>query len=179
MSDRGPGIGDLAPPIELPDTEGTLHTLPMPGEATATVIVWTCNHCPYARTWHDRLMSVARDYAPQGVRVLHVNSNDAERYPADSPEEMRRRTEDEEWPGPYLHDETQEAARAWGAKVTPHVFVLDMDLRLRYEGAPDSDYEDPAQDAAWLRNALDALLTGGKPEIASTEPVGCSIKWRE
>jgi hypothetical protein len=123
-------------------------------------------------------MSVARDYSPQGVRVLHVNSNDAKRYPRDSPQEMRRRVEEQEWHGPYLHDESQEAARAWGAKVTPHVFVLDTDLRLRYQGAPDSDYEDPSEDAAWLRGALDALLAGRHPETAETEPVGCSVKWR-
>jgi hypothetical protein len=178
MSDAPPGIGDLTPPIELPDTEGNLHTLPMPGEATATVIVWTCNHCPYARAWHDRVMEVAHEYAPQGVRTLHVNSNDATRYPADSLDEMKARVTDEEWAGPYLHDEGQEAARAWGAEVTPHVFVLDMDLRLRYSGAPDSDYDDPEQNAGWLREALDALLVGKQPENSRTEPVGCSIKWK-
>jgi hypothetical protein len=166
-----------APALELPDTDGQPRSLPEPGEAAATVVVWTCNHCPFALAWHDRIVDVARDYADRGVRFLAVNSNDAERYPADSPEAMRDRVEREGWPFPYLWDETQAAARAWGARVTPHLFVLDADLRLRYEGAADADHQDPGQRAQWLREALDALLAGGDPP-ASTEPVGCSIKWR-
>ena len=95
---RGTGglaVGELAPPLELPDTEGALHTLPMPGEVPATVVVWTCNHCPYALAWHDRIVAVHDDYAGSGVRFLHVNSNDAERYPHDSLEAMRERVEAE------------------------------------------------------------------------------------
>jgi hypothetical protein len=171
-------VGGLAPPLELPDTEGAMHTLPMPGEALATVVVWTCNHCPYALAWHDRLVAVARDYADRGVRFLAVNSNDAERYPRDSLDAMRDRVRAEEWPFPYLHDSTQDAARAWNAQVTPHLYVLDSDLRVRYEGAPDANHADPSLDAAWLREAIDAVLAGGEPERTATEPVGCSIKWR-
>lgn len=172
-------VGALAPTVELPDTEGAMHTLPMPGEAPATVVVWTCNHCPYALAWHDRIVAAARDYADRGVRFLAVNSNDAERYPRDSLDAMRERVRAEEWPFPYLHDESQEAARAWNAQVTPHLYVLDSDLRVRYEGAPDADHMDPRLDAAWLREALDAVLAGEGPERESTEPVGCSIKWKE
>jgi Redoxin len=171
-------IGSLAPPLELPDTDGELTTLPFPGEATATVVAWTCNHCPYALAWHDRLMDVARDYADRGVRFLHVNSNDSERKPADSFEAMRERVAAEEWATPYLHDSSQDAARTWGPRTTPDVFVLDSDLRLRYRGAPDADHSDPSQGAGWLRSALDALLAGGTPDPAQTEPVGCSIKWK-
>jgi peroxiredoxin len=179
LSDRnGLGIGDPAPRLELPDTTGETQTLPLPGEAPATVVVWTCNHCPYALAWHDRLMDVAREYGEQGVRFLAVNSNDPDRYPADSYEAMRERVEREDWPVPYLHDATQDAARAWGAKVTPHLFVLDRDLRLRYQGAPDHDHRDPGGRAAWLREALDALLAGRDPEPAETEPVGCTVKWK-
>src|SRR5215211_5911274 len=104
-------IGTLVPPLELPDTEGNVHTLPMPGEAPATVVFWTCNHCPYALAWHERLLDTALDYAPRGVRFLAVNSNDAERYPRDSLEAMRDRVRKEDWPLPYLHDESQGAAR--------------------------------------------------------------------
>jgi len=172
-------IGDLAPPLELPDTAGRLTTLPFPGEAPATVVVWTSNHCPYAIAWHDRLMDVARDYAEQGVRTVHVNSNDPERKPADSYEAMQQRVRDEEWACPYLHDDSQDAARAWGPLTTPDVFVLDTDLRLRYRGAPDADYDDPAQEASWMRAALDAVISGGVPEPAETKPVGCSLKWKE
>jgi hypothetical protein len=91
---------------------------------------------------------------------------------------MRERVAAEDWPFPYLHDETQEAARRWGAQVTPHVYVLDRDLRVRYEGAPDSDYTDPSQNAAWLREALDAVLSAQDPPRPATDPLGCSIKWK-
>jgi Redoxin len=178
MSEADTGTG-LAPSLALPDTAGELQTLPMPGEAAAMVVIWTCNHCPYALGWHDRLVAVANDYAGQGVRFLAVNSNDPERYPADSPEAMRERVEREAWPFPYLWDESQDAAREWGAQTTPHLFVLDADLRIRYEGAPDADHRDPSLDAAWLREALDALLAGTSPPQERTEPVGCSIKWKQ
>lgn len=173
------GLGDLAPALALPDTEGNSTTLPEPGEASATVVVWTCNHCPYALAWHDRLTDVAREYANRDVRFVAVNSNDAERYPADSPQAMAERYDATEWGMPYLYDESQEVARAFGARTTPDVFVFDADLRLRYRGAPDADHQDPSQEAAWLRAALDAVLAGSEPDPAETEPVGCSIKWRD
>ena len=171
-------IGGPAPPLELPDTHGESRHLPAPGEAPATVVIWTCNHCPYALAWHDRLVEVARDYAPRGVRFLAVNSNDADRYPGDSLGAMVERVEAEDWPFPYLHDSTHEAARAWNAQVTPHLFVVDGTGLVRYEGAPDADHMDPSLDAAWLRAALDAILGGAEPDPASTDPVGCSIKWK-
>ena len=90
---------------------------------------------------------------------------------------MQVRSED--WPFPYLHDESQQAARDWSAQTTPHVYVLDADLRVRYEGAPDADHMDPSLDAAWLREALDQVLSGREVSRAETEPVGCSIKWKQ
>jgi peroxiredoxin len=170
-------VGDPAPPLDLPDTEGRLQSLAAQ-DAAATVVVWTCNHCPYALGWHDRLVEVARDYAPREVRFLAVNSNDAERYPADSLDAMRERVQAEDWPFPYLHDESQDAASAWAAQVTPHVYVVDRSGVIRYEGAPDADHMDPGHNASWLREALDAVLAGEQPARAATEPVGCSIKWR-
>ena len=169
-------IGDPAPSFELPDVHGATHSRD-PG-AAATVVVFTCNHCPYALAWHDRIADVARDYAGRGVQVLAVNPNDGERYPADSLEAMRERIASEDWPMPYLHDETQDVARAFDAKTTPDVFVLDRSGTLRYRGAVDADHRDPSLRAAWLREALDALLDGREIERAESNPVGCSIKWR-
>ena len=171
-------IGERAPEFELQDTDGAAHALAGAG-APATVVYWTCNHCPYALAWHDRILDADRDYAGRGVRFLAINSNDAERFPADSPQAMADRVRsDGGWPHPYLHDATQEVARAYGTEKTPQVFVLDSDLRLRYEGAPDSDYEDPSQGAAWLRGAIDAVLEGRDPDPGSTPAVGCGVKWR-
>ena len=179
---------DNAPEFALPDTEGNTHSLyeaaggagaAGEGGGAPRVVVFTCNHCPYALAWHDRIAAVARDYADRGVRVLAINSNDAERYPADSFEAMQTRVREEgDWPMPYLHDATQDVARAYGAQTTPDVFVVDSGGAVRYRGAPDSDYGDPSQNAAWLRGALDAVLTGSDPDPAETQPVGCSIKWK-
>jgi peroxiredoxin len=176
----GLGLGDALPAFSLPDTEGETHTLGEPSpDVAATVVYWTCNHCPYALAWHDRLLEVASDYEQRGVRVLAINSNDPERYPADSPQAMADRVRSEGgWPHPYLFDGSQQVARAFGAERTPQVFLADSELRLRYRGAPDADYEDPAQNASWLRGALDAVLAGRGPDPPETEAVGCSIKWR-
>jgi peroxiredoxin len=169
-------IGDTAPQFELPDTSGAMWS--QPDGAGVAVVVFTCNHCPYALAWHDRIAQAARDYADRDVRFLAINANDADRYPRDSYQAMKARVASEDWPMPYLHDATQEVARAYGAKTTPDVFVLDSASRLRYRGAPDSDYDDPEQGAAWLREALDAVLAGEEPARAESEPVGCSIKWK-
>jgi peroxiredoxin len=172
-------LGERAPDFELPGTDGASHAL-AENRAPATLVYWTCNHCPYALAWHDRMLDLARDYSERGVRVLAINSNDPERYPADSFEAMVERVENEgEWPHPYLHDESQQVARDWGAEKTPHVFVLDRDLKLRYHGAPDEDYEDASHGAAWAREALDAVLEGRVPERDWTPAVGCGVKWKE
>jgi peroxiredoxin len=169
-------MGDHAPTFALPDTDGATHE---PGEAPATVVVFTCNHCPYALAWHERIIDVARDYANRGVRVLAVNANDAKNYPRDSLQAMRARVERGEFEGvPYLYEESQNVAGAYGAKTTPDVFVLDAAGLLRYRGAPDADHDNPAENAALLRGALDAVLNGRDPNPVETPPVGCSIKWK-
>jgi peroxiredoxin len=171
-----PAIGEPAPTFSLPDTDGVER---QPGGAPATVVIFTCNHCPYALAWHERTVDVARDYASRGARVLAINPNDSERYPRDSPEAMRERVQAGEFDGvPFLRDDSQDVAHAYDAKTTPDVFVLDADSILRYRGAPDADYEDPSQNASYLRDALDAVLAGEVLAIAETEPIGCSIKWK-
>ncbi len=171
-----PSIGDPAPAIGLPDTSGVGHDL---DGAPATVVVFTCNHCPYALAWHDRIADAARDYAGQDVRFLAINPNDGERYPADSYEAMQKRVAGEDWPMPYLHDADQSVARAYDARTTPDIFVVDAKGLLAYRGAADSSHSDPSQNAAWLRAALDSILAGNAPDPAETEPVGCSVKWAE
>jgi peroxiredoxin len=171
-------VGDRAPSFELPDTSGDLHALPVEPAPPATVVVQTCNHCPYVIAWNPRLRRVAEDYESRGVRFLAVNSNDASRYPADSIDHMKRFVSDQSWPIPYLYDESQEAARALGAIATPHVFVFDGDHRLAYQGAPDANHQDDSLDADWLRGAIDAVLDGRTPDPQETPPRGCSVKWR-
>lgn len=162
----------------LPDTDGAMHRLSELAAAGPVVVVFTCNHCPYALAWHDRLADVAADYAPRSVRMLFVNANDGERYPADSLESMRDRVAAEGWSVPYLHDATQEVARQYGAQTTPDVFVIDGDMLVRYRGAPDENYDDPAANALWVREAIDDVLSGVELRRPETTPVGCSIKWK-
>jgi peroxiredoxin len=170
-------IGEPAPELDLPATDGERHSV-AGTDAPATVVYWTCNHCPYALAWEGRMHAVAREYGGRGVRTLAVNSNDAVTHPADSPEAMAERVAAEGWDHPFLHDETQEVARAWGAEKTPHVFVLDSDLVVRYEGAPDGDYEDESRGAEWVRDALDSVLDGSEVARPRTDAIGCTIKWR-
>ena len=165
-------IGERAPGFTLPDTNGDEHSLRGPG-----VVIFTCNHCPYALAWHGRLMDVARDYPD--VRFYAINPNDADRYPHDSFEAMKERVRrDEGWPMPYLRDESQEVARAYDAKTTPDVFVVDSGGVVRYRGAPDADHGDEGQNAQWLRDALNGLRAGEDIALPETEPVGCSVKWK-
>ena len=171
-------VGDPVPAFSLPDTDGLEHSVPLEDAPPATVLGVTSNHSPYVIAWNPRLRRDAEEYAERDVRFLVINANDASRYPADSLEHMRRFVRDQDWPIPYLHDESQEVARALGAEVTPHVFVLDADQRLAYRGAPDADHRDESQDAAWLRAALDGVLAGEPLADPETRARGCSVKWR-
>lgn len=176
IEDAAAAIGRRAPDFSLPDTEGRLHG---PGGASATVVIFTCNHCPYALAWHARLIALAEEYRARDVSFLMINPNDAERYPADSLDAMRKRVaQGELGKVPYLRDESQAVARAYDAKTTPDVFVLDEHGLMRYRGAPDEDYERPELAAKWVRDALDAILAGRDPMPCETAPVGCTIKWR-
>ena len=166
-------IGDPVPTFTLPAAGGGEAGL---DDALPAVVVFTCNHCPYALAWHDRILDVAREV---DVPVLLVNPNDSERYPRDSFEAMQQRVAaDGGWPAPYLRDEDQSVARAFGAKTTPDVFVIARDGTLAYRGAPDDDHQDPGRRAAWLRGAIDAVLADRRPDPPETKPVGCSVKWR-
>ena len=166
------GVGERAPDFTLPGTDGGEHALRAPA-----VVVFTCNHCPYALAWHGRIAEAARDYPD--FSFFAINPNDAERYPRDSFEAMRERVEREgEWPMPYLRDESQEVARAYGARTTPDLFVIDADGVVRYRGAPDADHADESQNASWLRDALNSLRAAEDLARPETEPVGCSVKWK-
>jgi peroxiredoxin len=166
-------IGEKAPEFSLPGTDGVEYSLETPA-----VVVFTCNHCPYALAWHDRIVAAALEYCGE-VGFYAINPNDAERYPHDSFEAMKERVDaDGGWPMPYLRDESQEVARAYDAKTTPDVFVMDSGGVLRYRGAPDADHGDPSLNASWLREALDSVLAGEEVARAETEPVGCSVKWK-
>lgn len=170
-------IGDAAPGFVLPGTDGHQHAFGNEDE-NATVVIFTCNHCPYALAWEDRLLQAGRDYKHDAVRFLAINPNDVAQKPADSLEAMTERARDNDWPFPYLRDESQEVAEAYGALTTPDIFLFNHENELVYRGAPDGDHDDPSQNAHWLRAAIDAVLANGTPDPAETTPVGCSVKWK-
>ena len=160
------GIGDPVPPFSLPDTDGVAHAVPQDPAPPATVIAVTCNHCPHVIAWNPHLRRVAEEYGERGVRFLAVNANDSSRYPADSLEAMQRFVRDQQWPIPYLHDEAQDVARALGAEVTPHIFVLDGEHRLVYRGAPGSDARERRVAARRARRRARGRGAGARPRPA-------------
>ena len=125
------GIGDTVPSFSLTDTEGARHDVPAEQAPPATVLIQTCNHCPYVIAWNPRLRAVAEEYGPRGVRFLAISSNNPETHPADSPERMAQFVREHDWPIPYAFDESQDVARALGAERTPELFVLDWRAAAR------------------------------------------------
>jgi len=172
-------MGDRAPDFTLLNVDGNLISLNDLGDAKAIGVVFNCNHCPYALAWEDRLIQIQKDYAEKAVRLVLINANDALTHPADSFDAMQRQALAKGYPFPYLHDESQETARAYGGERTPHVFLFDQERRLVYRGAVDDSYDDPkAVKDAYLRDAIDATLAGETPSVSETPAVGCTIKWK-
>ncbi|MEM1347085.1 MAG: thioredoxin family protein [Myxococcota bacterium] len=172
-------LGDTAPSFSLPATDGNTYALADYSAADVLVVVFTCNHCPYAVALQGRVADFARAYADRNVRVVAICSNDPVRYPADNFDAMRARAQQEGFPFPYLHDATQEVARAYDATCTPDFFVFDADHTLAYRGRFDDNWRDP--DAVTQRDlpaAVDALLAGARPAPEQAAAVGCSIKWK-
>ncbi len=172
--------GDRLIDFTLPATDGnTYNASQVLSRAKALIVTFTCNHCPYARAWEDRLNQIVHDYDARGVHMLAINSNDVVRYPADNMENMARRALEKHFVFPYLFDESQNVARAYGAERTPELFIFDADGRLRYHGAPDDNYEDEqAVRQHYARAALDAIVADKEVATSETKPVGCTIKWK-
>jgi peroxiredoxin len=174
-------IGDRAPGFSLPGTDGKTHALSTLKGAKATIVVFSCNHCPYVVMNEDRLIAAAKDYAGKGVAMAAINANDAANYPEDSFAKMKERAAQKGFPFPYLRDESQAVARAYGATHTPHLFVFDKDLRLAYTGSVDDDNNYKTRKTAeklYLRDALDDLVAGRAPRVPETHAIGCTIKWK-
>ena len=173
---------------DLPISNPWVDHLDAPGRSSAdysgssiVVVVFTCNHCPYAVHVEDALNGVAREYESRGVQFVAINSNDASRYPADSFESMTVRAREKSFVFPYLHDESQEVARAYDAACTPDTYVFDSNRILVYRGRIDETRPRRGETAHGgdLRAALDAILRGDAPASDQYPSVGCSIKWRD
>lgn len=183
-------VGSAAPDFNLPGIDGKNYTLASFRDAKVLAILFTCNHCPTAQAYEERVINMVNDYKKKGVTLVAISPNSNEGLSlselgytdvADSFEDMKYRAKDKNYNFPYLYDgETQETSKKYGPVATPHIFIFDKERRLRYQGRID-DVEDPkktprSHDA---RNAIEALLAGKEVPVKTTKVFGCSTKWKE
>jgi peroxiredoxin len=169
-------IGATAPEWKnLPGTDDKQHSLADLGDAKAVVAVFTCNSCPVAIAYEDRLIALANEYKDKDVEFVAINVNNDE---SNALAAMKERAEEKGFPFAYLYDSSQQIARDYGATVTPHTFVLNEQRKVVYAGAIDDNQGDPsAVKEQYLRAAIDATLAGQEPTVATMKPVGCGIKY--
>lgn len=171
-------IGESAPDFSLPGTDGQNHSLESFSEFPILVVVFSCNHCPYVVGSEERMIAFARDYLPQGVGFVAINSNSQNTYADDDFAHMVERARERNFPFAYLRDESQEVALAYGALRTPHYFVFDRNRRLVYTGRMDDNPRTPgAETTHELRDAVEDLLAGHPVRVPLTNPIGCNVKW--
>jgi peroxiredoxin len=178
----GPGyeVGDKAMDFKLKNIDGKMVSLGDYNDARGFIVIFTCNHCPYAVKYEDRIIALNSKYESKGYPVIAINPNDPEVVPEDSFENMQKRAKQKGFNFPYLLDEGQKVYPVYGATRTPHVFILEKDSQdfvVRYIGAIDDNYGDPSSvEKKYVEDAVDALLAGKPVDITTTKAIGCSIK---
>ena len=171
-------LGQTAPDFSLPGVDGRSWSPGDFADAKVLIIVFTCNHCPYVTGSQKQIDELYAEYAPKGVRMIAINSNETEGHPTDSFDHMVDRAKELNLQYPYVRDESQEVAWAYGALRTPHFYVFDADRTLQYTGRMMDNPRDTSKATTnELREALDALLAGRKPDKPLTNPIGCNVKW--
>jgi peroxiredoxin len=173
-------LGTPAPDFSLVSTDGHTVRLADFADKPALLVVFMCNHCPYVKHIADQLAEFARAYAPKGLAMVGISSNDAEHYPDDGYEEMKREAKVRGYVFPYLHDADQSVASAYRAACTPDFFLYDADRRLVYRGQFDGSRpgSNVPVTGADLRAAVDAVLAGKSPATGQRPSMGCNIKWK-
>lgn len=172
-------VGDPAPDFQLPGVDGKTYHLADFADRKLMLVVFWCNHCPYVQAWEGRMIEIGRRYQPQGVGIVLINPNDARAYPEDRLESMVRRAAEKRYPFPYLQDESQDVARAYGALVTPHPILFGPDRKLLFQGRIDNDHQHPERVTEhYLARALDQALAGKTVSPAELPVAGCTVKWK-
>jgi len=165
----------------LENVDGNKVALSDYKKAKGFIVVFTCNHCPYAKMYESRIMSLDKEYADKGFPVIAISSNDEKAYPSDSFENMKKLAKEKGYTFPYLFDATQEVAKAFGAKKTPHAYVLKKEgknITVEYVGAIDDSPRDASSvRKKYIENAVDELLAGKSVSNNKTIAIGCGIKW--
>ena len=170
-------LGESAPQFELMGTDSNRYSLSSFSDSKVLVVVFSCNHCPYVVAYEERMVAIQREYSGKGVQLVAINSNDEKSYPEDGFVQMVKRARDRAFNFPYLRDDAQRVADAFGAVCTPHVFAFDERRKLAYRGRID-DSKDPSRVKHHdLRDALDDMVQGRPVKTPDTLPFGCSIKW--
>ncbi|MDW3197311.1 MAG: thioredoxin family protein [Cytophagales bacterium] len=180
----GMGVGDYAQDFELENIDGKTVSLADYKDNKGFIVVFTCNTCPYAKMYEQRIMELDQKYASQGFPVIAINPNDIDQQPGDSMGEMKKRAKDKGYSFPYLRDDSQTVASAYGATKTPHVYVLNEEATGKYKiefiGAIDDSPRDASDvEKTYVEDAVDALLAGNKPTVTGARAIGCTIKWKE
>lgn len=179
----GVNVGEAAPAFSLMNVDGRTVALSDFASKKGAIVVFTCNHCPYSVKYEDRIIALHEEFAPKGYPVIAINPNDPGTVPEDSYENMKQRAADKKFGFPYLVDETQQIAKAYGAKRTPHVFVVSNTkdgATVSYIGAIDDNPNDPSfVESFFVRDAVNALLAGTAPSKPLTKAIGCTIKWKK
>ena len=180
-------LGSAAPDFSLPGVDGKTYTLNDFEKSPVLVVLFTCNHCPTAQYYEDRVQAVVNDYRDKGVALVAISPNDPKSVRldelgytdlSDSFEEMKVRAAHKKYTYPYLYDgDTQAVSRAYGPVATPHAFVFDKERKLRYVGRIDDSERPDYAKTRDLRDALDAVLAGKEPKVTQTRVFGCSVKW--
>lgn len=172
-------LGSPCPEFKLPSVDGRSISSADYRNAKALVVMFICNHCPYVQAIEDRLIALAKEYQAQGVAFVGICANDPSEYPEDAPAELLKRWREKSYGFPYLVDESQAVARAFGAVCTPDFFVYDQRGHLAYRGRLDDSWRNPAAvQKRELKSALDALLQGNPLNSVQNPSMGCSIKWK-
>ena len=172
-------INDKAADFDLPGVDGKNHSLKELSDKKAVIVIFSCNHCPYVQAYEDRIMEIQRDYAARDVQIIAINSNEDVQHPDDSFENMMKRAKEKKFNFLYLRDESQKAARDYGATHTPHIFLFDRKRTLRYTGKIDDNWQDPKKvKRQYLREALETVLEGKEVKEPETFAIGCTIKWK-
>ncbi len=180
---KGYGVGDIVEDFKLENIDGKYVSLADNPNNKGYIVVFTCNTCPWAKLYEQRIIDLHNKYAEKGVPVVAINPNDVVKQPGDTMEEMKKRAKDKGMPYPYLRDDTQEVARAFGAAYTPHIFLLansDGNYKVSYIGAID-DNPRVAADVTrkYVEEAVDAMLGGEEIKDTQVKGIGCTIKWSE
>ncbi|NLB68311.1 MAG: thioredoxin family protein [Lentisphaerae bacterium] len=171
-------IGESAPDFTLPSTDGKNWSLNDFKDSRFLVVFFTCNHCPYVTGSDEVTRKTAEEFASRGVRFVGINSNSKNTYPEDSFEGMVERMKENNFPWVYLHDESQDVARAYGALRTPHFYVFDEERKLIYTGrGNDSPRDSSRMSVNDLANALEDVVNGRPVRVPLTNPIGCNVKW--